>query len=256
MQKEACNGYSALVRDDNVGSWKMFTNRGLQRATLVDLISKFGVLDMFKLTFKTPMNIATGMDLYLKLEQKVFSVERKDSSLQIFKYLIFSALLLLPTLIYDFGRGFQVIGAILSILGIRMIFGYMGTKLSNENWYFRVCEGGYIIPFVVSLLGGIFLISGNWYPKVYRKAPDFKRSLGLTALAQWISLLFISLLAVTQLGQIEFIKTMAKLAGIFMLISIVPFYPLASFGGVRIFNWNKGLYVVTVLFSLGTVFLY
>ncbi|MFN2341003.1 MAG: GNAT family N-acetyltransferase [Halanaerobium sp.] len=256
MKKEACAGYSALVRDDNVGSWKMFTNRGLERVGLVELIRKFGVQGMFMLTFKTPMNIATGMDLYLKLEQRSLSVEREDSSLQIFKYLIFTALLLLPILIYNFGHGFHLIGAILSVLVIRIIFGYLGTKFSNENWYFRVCEGGYIIPFIASLLEGLFLISGNWYPRVYRKDIDFKRSLGLTALAQWISLLLISLLSMTQLGEMEFIKTMANMAGIFMLISIVPFYPLASFGGQRIFNWNKWLYGLTVILSLGTVFLY
>lgn len=256
MQKEGCDGYSAIVRDDNVGSWKMFVNRGLQRVGLDDLIRQFGVLGMFSLTFKTPMNIATGMEFYLKLEHDALSVRKEDSTSQTLNYFIFSVLLLLPTIIYGFEHAFHVIGAIVSVLGIRMVFGYIGTMFSNEKWYFRVCNGGYIIPFIASLFGGIYLISGNWYPRVYRKEADFKRSLGLTALAQWISLLCIVLMTRTQLGELEFVRTMASMSGIFMLISIVPFYPLASFGGKRIFDWSKWLYVIVVLFSLCAVFLY
>jgi len=65
MEKEDCDGYSALVRDDNVGSWKMFVNNGLKRVGLDDLVRKFGVPGMLNLTFKIPFNFATGMDFYL-----------------------------------------------------------------------------------------------------------------------------------------------------------------------------------------------
>ncbi|MCF7946645.1 MAG: GNAT family N-acetyltransferase [Spirochaetia bacterium] len=256
MQKEGCDGYSAIVRDDNVGSWKMFVNRGFQRAGLDDLIRQFGVMGVLTLTFKTPMNIATGMEFYLKLEHDVLSVRKEHPTSQTLKYVIISVLLLLPTLIYGFEYAFHVIGAIVSVLGIRMGFGYIGTLFSNEKWHFRVCDGGYIISLTASLFGGIYLISGNWYPRVYRKDADFKRSLGLTASAQWISLLCIVLITRTQLGDLAFVRTMAGISGIFMLISIVPFYPLASFGGKRIFDWSKRLYVTVVLFSLCTVFLY
>ncbi len=254
MAKEGCDGYSAIVRDDNVGSWKMFVNRGLKRVGLDDLIRQFGIPGMLNLTFKTPFNFATGMNYYLKLENDDLSIRKGNSFLQAFKYLIFTALLLLPSLIYGLEYTFHIIGAVVSILGIRIGFGYLGTLFSNEKWFFRVCDGGYIIPFIASFFNGIFLISGNWYPEVYRKNKDFKRSLGLTALTQWISLLCIVLITRTQLGNLEFVRTMASISGIFMLISIVPFYPLASFGGKRIFDWNRWLYIIVVFFSF-TVFL-
>lgn len=256
MKKADCDGYSALVRDDNVGSWKIFVNKGLYRVNLDNLIKQFGVLGMFRLTFKTPMNIATGMDLYLKLENDYLSVEKEKSTLQILKYFIFTVLLLMPSLIYGFEHAFYLIGATVSVLGIRIVFGYLGTIFSNEKWYFRVCNGGYIIPFIASLFGGLFLISGNWYPRFYRKDSAFKRSLGLTALAQWISLLLIVLITEAKLGELGYAKTMANIAGIFMLISIVPFYPFASFGGKRIFNWNRWLYLIIFLISLFTVYMY
>lgn len=256
MAKEDCGGYSAIVRDDNVGSWKMFINQGLKRVGLDDLIRQFGILGMFSLTFKTPFSFATGMDYYLKLEDNEITGSKEDSIFQVLKYLIFTVLLLLPAFIHSFEYAFHIIGAVISILFIRIIFGYLGTLFSSEKWYFRVCDGGYLIPFIATLFNGIFLISGNWYPGVYRKNEDFKRSLGLTALAQWISLLFIVFITRTQLGALDFFETMASISGAFMLISIVPFYPLASFGGKRIYSWSKVLYIIVVVLSLYVVFIY
>ncbi|SDL02548.1 MULTISPECIES: GNAT family N-acetyltransferase [Halanaerobium] len=256
MKKEECDGYSAVVRDDNVGSWKMFINKNLKRVGLNDLIRQFGVLGMLNLTFKTPFNFATGMDYYLKLEDNAISQSGEKSIFQIFKYLIFTALLLLPLFIYGFKNAFYIIGAVVSILAIRLVFGYLGTLFSNENWYFRVCDGGYLIPFIAALLGGIFFISGNWYPKVYRQQKDFKRSLGLTALTQLISLFLIVFLTRTLLSEFSFFKTMSSISATFMIINVVPFYPLASFGGKRLFEWNKWLYAIVLLISIYIIFLY
>ncbi|MGM0603921.1 MAG: N-acetyltransferase family protein [Bacillota bacterium] len=256
MKKEGFDGYSAIVRDDNVGSWKMFINQGLKRVGLIDLIRQFGILGMFSLTFKTPFNFATGMDYYLKLEDDDLSIRKGNSFFQAFKYLIFTALLLLPAFIHGLEYAFHVIGAVVSILTVRIIFGYIGTLFSKEKWHFRVCDGGYIIPFIVSFFNGIFLISGNWYPEVYRKDDDFKRSLGLTALAQWISVSTIVIILGTKLGELEFFKSIAGISEFFIMISIIPVYPLASFGGKRIFDWNKWLYIIIVFLSLYIVFYY
>jgi len=256
MKNEDCDAYSAIVRDDNVGSWKMFINKNLKRVGLDDLIREFGLLGMFSLTFKTPFNFATGMDYYLKFEDNETSQNKGDSIFQIFKYLIFTALLLLPLFIYGFKYAFNIIGAVILILAIRLFFGYLGTIFSNEKWHFRVCDGGYLIPFIASLLGGIFFISGNWYPEVFRKKKDFKRSLGLTAFTQWTSLLLIVILTRTQLGEIEFFRTMSSISGSFMLISVVPLYPLASFGGKRLFSWSRLFYIILLVLSLYIVFIY
>lgn len=256
MEKEDCDGYSALVRDDNVGSWKMFINRGLQRVGLDDLVRVFGVLGMLNLTFKIPFNFATGMDFYLKMEADELSKSKEISFFQAVKYLILTALLLSPRFIHGIENALHIIAPITAIILIRIAFGYLGTLFSNENWHFRVCDGGYIIPLIASFFNGIFLISGNWYPEIYRKEPDFKRSLGFTALAQWISLLSIILISRTQLGQIQFLRTMAEMSVFIMMISIVPFYPLASFGGKRIFEWNKWIYIIVVLISFYLLLFY
>ncbi len=106
---------------------------------------------------------------------------------------------------------------------------------------------------IASFLGGIYLISGNWYPRVYRNETDFNRSTGLTALSQWIALLCIVMLNRILLGDVEIIDSMAMMAEILMIISVIPLYPVATFGGKRIYDWNKWIFGIVILFTIATV---
>ena len=58
----------------------------------------------------------------------------------------------------------------------------------------------------------------------------------------------------TPLAKIEFIDVLASISAMLMVVSAVPFYPLASFGGKRIFDWNKGLYAVVLALTIYLVF--
>lgn len=255
MRQEGCDGISAIVRDDNVGSWKMFVNEGMKRVGLYDLIKYFGIGGMLSLTFKTPLNFATGMEFYLNLDGDSHVSKKENTWAQIITYIVLTMILLLPSFDRGIEYGVYILLGVSSVLGIRMAAGYLGTLFSKEDWHFRTTEGGYLIPLVTSFIGGIYLISGNWYPKTYRRGPEFKRALGLTALFQWLSLLLIILLMRTPLADIEFIDVMASVAAMLMVVSVVPFYPLASFGGKRIFDWNKGLYMVVLAVSIYLVLL-
>lgn len=255
MTEEGCDGYSAIVRDDNVGSWKMFVNRGFQRMGLVDMIREFGFIHALNQIFKTPLCVATGMEYYLKLENGPIRVKKEETRSQIINYILFIIVMLLPTLITGIDYSIHVIGALLTILVIRLVAGYIGTLFSKEQWYFRVTDGGILIPFIAAFFRGIYLISGNWYPRVYRKDSGFKQSLGLTALTQWMSLFVIVLLNNTLLGDNKFYESMASMSLLLMIISVIPLYPLASFGGKRLFDWNKWLYILVALITVGTMFL-
>lgn len=250
MEKEGCHSYSALIRDDNVGSWKMFINRGMQRVGLDTLIKEFGFLGMLKLTFSIPMNVATGMELYLKKEMGTLSNKKEKSSKEILNYLIITLLILLPNFIHGIHYGLYVISTMIIVLSIRMLAGYIGTRLSNEKWSFRVCDGGYFIPMIASIFGGIYLIAGNWYPKTYMREKDFKGALAKSSLFQWGSLVLMILLLKTPLADIEIIRSITQLSKMVLILSIVPFYPLSSFGGKRLLEWNRVLYIIIALISI------
>ncbi|MCF8020306.1 MAG: hypothetical protein K9L62_13025 [Vallitaleaceae bacterium] len=157
---------------------------------------------------------------------------------------------LLPILIRGLEYAFYVIGAILVTLSIRVVFGYIGTRLSNEKWSYRVNDGGFFIPTMASIFGGAYYISGNWYPSEYRRDQEFRSALGKTALLQWISVFLLVLIGRTSLANIEFVDAVVTLGRILLAISVIPFYPMASFGGERIFNWNKWVYGIVVLITV------
>jgi len=255
MHEEGCDGLSAIVRDDNVASWKMFMNSGMKRVGLDDLIKYFGFGGMLSLTFKTPLNFATGMEFYLDLDGDPPISRKENTWAQIILYLVLTMILLIPSFNRSTKYGIYILLGVATVLSIRMAAGYLGTLFSKEDWHFRVTEGGYLIPVVTSFIGGIYLISGNWYPKTYRRGPEFKRSLGLTSFFQWLSLLLMVMLMQTPLGKIEFIDVLASISAMLMVVSALPFYPLASFGGKRLFDWNKGLYALVLALTIYLVFL-
>jgi len=58
----------------------------------------------------------------------------------------------------------------------------------------------------------------------------------------------------TLLGDIKIIDSMAMMSEILMIISIIPLYPVATFGGKRIYDWNKWIFGIVVLLTIVTVF--
>jgi len=250
MDQDGCDGYSAIVRDDNVGSWKMFINKGLSRYGIDDLFRRFGLKDTVRLSFQSPLFVATGMEFYLAMKSEKPEVNKDSTRRQLINLFLYTIIFLLPILIRGLEYAFYVIGAILVILSIRVVFGYIGTRLSNEKWSFRVNDGGFFIPTMASIFGGAYYISGNWYPSEYRRDQEFRSALGKTALLQWISVFLLVLIGRTSLANIEFVDAVVTLGRILLAISVIPFYPMASFGGERIFNWNKWVYGIVVLITI------
>lgn len=250
MDQDGCDGYSAIVRDDNVGSWKMFINKGLSRYGIDDLFRRFGLKDTVRLSFQSPLFVATGMEFYLAMKSEKPEVNKDSTRRQLINLFLYTIIFLLPILMRGLEYAFYVIGAILVILSIRVVFGYIGTRLSNEKWSFRVNDGGFFIPTMASIFGGAYYISGNWYPSEYRRDQEFRSALGKTALLQWISVFLLVLMGRTSLANIEFVDAMVTLGRILLAISVIPFYPMASFGGERIINWNKWVYGIVVLITI------
>ena len=250
MDQDGCDGYSAIVRDDNVGSWKMFINKGLSRYGIDDLFRRFGLKDTVRLSFQSPLFVATGMEFYLAMKSEKSEVTKDSTRRQLINLFLYTIIFLLPILISGLEYALYVIGAILMILSIRVVFGYIGTRLSNEKWSFRVNDGGFFIPTMASIFGGAYYISGNWYPSEYRRDQAFRSALGKTALLQWISVFLLVLIGRTSLANIEFVDAVVTLGCILLAISVIPFYPMASFGGERIFNWNKWIYGIVVLITI------
>lgn len=255
MWADGCDGLSAIVQSDNVGSWSMFLKQGFSRVGASELYRYFGFSGMVNHFIKTPMYTATGMEYYLILKNQSIESRKNDSIDQLRMYLIYTCLFLLPSFIRGTDYASYLIGSIVTILVVRAIGGYIGTLLTKESWHFRVTDGGFLPPLIAVLLGGLYVMAGNWYPNAYRKEPDFKRSLGLSAFTQWLSLLGLRMLVYTSFGNLGFVSMLAELAGIMMIIQVIPVYPISPFGGKRMMDWNKGVFVTSVLISVALLFI-
>ncbi|OPL07774.1 MAG: hypothetical protein AVO33_03850 [delta proteobacterium ML8_F1] len=252
---ENCNGFSAIIRDDNVASWKLFLDRGFERVQFKPLISLFGIKETMKQLFETHFGFATGMDYYVKIDKPFVKDSITPTSFQLGHYFLVSSLVIIPLLVKDISYGFQMILALITTLLIRMLGGYLLTRFTKEEWSFRVSEGGYLIPLIASLFGGVYFLCGNWYPKVYSKSETFKQTLGLASLGQWLSLYMVILLNAFVFQQSDFLNLVTFLASFLMVLSLIPFNPVASFGGKRLYDWNKVTYGFVVVLSIVTLFI-
>lgn len=145
--KDGCHGFSGIIRDDNVGSWKMFLDKGYQKFQPMDLFKNFGIKGMLGHLFKTPLPFATGMAYYLKMNQGPIAVNEERTFKQIFKYLFISLMTFLPLLLWGFRSGLYLISALVVMLLFRGLGGYLFTLLTKEKWTFKCIEGGFLIPF-------------------------------------------------------------------------------------------------------------
>lgn len=247
--KEGCHGFSGIIRDDNVSSWKMFIDKGYQKVQALDLLKNFGIKGMVSHLMKTPLPFATGMAYYLKMNQGPMDLNGERTFNQIFKYLFMSLLTLVPLLLWGLKSGLYIISALIVMLSCRGIGGYLFTILTKEKWTFKCIEGGFMIPFLASFVSGIFFICGNWYPKIYRKGRGFKRSLGLSSLGQWFALFMILITHHFILKDHKFMEVLSSLAALMMILSVIPLYPLASFGGKRLYDWDKIIYGLILVAS-------
>jgi len=252
MWQEGCDGQSAVIRSDNAGSWRMFLKEGFSRVSAFDLLKIYGWSGMLKQFAKTPLFFATGMEYYLTLKDEEVVSNKDNSPAQMLSYFLLSILSLLPLLLYGLDDAVVLIGFTLLILAVRVVFGWIGTLLTKEKWQFRLADGGIFPPLIASATGGLFIMAANWYPLTYRKGRAFKRSLGLTAWFQWLSLIVLCVVLMP-LPDDSIFKIISELAKVIMLFHLVPFYPISPIGGKRIWEWNKAVFFITLVISILTI---
>jgi L-amino acid N-acyltransferase YncA len=243
-----CDAISALVKDDNVGSWKLFLDNDFSRVSLGDITRYLGFGGMLKQYFGTPFCIATGMEYYLALKDTTIKSKIGYTSRQIVWFFLVNVLLFSSASIFN-GTAFPyMLAGMFVLLGIRVLAGYIGTFFSKESWRFRMTNGGGLISLLVNIVG-VFPMVGNWYPEIYSKAQPFRKAMGTVALAQWKVMFLISLISYTSIASHTFFKLFSQLAMALAIYSVIPFYPFDSFGGKRLYKWNKGIYFVCLILT-------
>ena len=252
LLQQGCQVLSGIVKDDNVGSWQSFLDSGYKRVSLKEAAHHLGMDGMLKQYFVTPLFACNGMELYLNVKTAPLDAKKVHSLPQIITYLGLNAVLMLAA--YFNHQPFNLFLCIyLFLLAGGVLFGWLGSCLTKREWYFRLNSGGAVLVAFINFVGGLYPMIGSWYPKQYENTPAFRKAIGITALCEWRFYLAITLLAFLMANQASIFKLTASLGSVFLLYRIIAVYPFESYGGKRVYQWHKAVFLLMAGLSLGLI---
>ena len=95
LWEEGCTAQTALVKDDNVGSWKLFLNNGFCETSFLEGVRLLGLRTMMRHYLTTPFFVSNGMEFYLSVAKGQVKPKEIGSLKQIFMFVIANILLIL-----------------------------------------------------------------------------------------------------------------------------------------------------------------
>lgn len=245
---QGCDALSAIIKDDNVGSWGLLLKNGFSRVSLPVLVRQFGIDGTLRHYFGTPLFISIGMEYYVALKSQECPSGKKGSIKQICSFMLMN-LLLFGVMIAQGNQNIMAfLAAYVLYLAGGILFGYIGTLFSRRKWHFRFANGGFIVCLLVNLWA-VYPMVGNWYPDQYENTPSFKRDMGMNALLGWIFVLIFTVISVAGSTDFLLLKYTGQIGWMFLFYRMAPIYPFESFGGRRVYTWNKVIYGVLFIMS-------
>jgi len=237
MRKD-CDMLITFVRDDNAASWKNFEKRGFQRVPFMQMAHFFGVFGAIRLYFSTMFSMTVGYDFYVSSEEKL--VVKENSEAQILVFLALN-ILLISLVSLDWLAAWALI-----LVGWVAV-GYVATLFTKRKWRFRTTNGGLLISgLIATFVNGIYPISGNWYPETYEKSWSFKRDLGVNSLAVWVFLLAVNLIS-------QDWHAVQTLTSALLVFKCLPLDVFKTYGSERVYSWNRGIYILMVVLTIGAI---
>ena len=250
LWNEGCTAITAMVKDDNVASWKSLLNNGFSQTSLLEATKELGVDLMLKQYFTTPAFISNGMEFYLKVKGKEVKPKKVETTTQIGFYLLANFLLLiLGFLLNNRSNWGMYILSYIGLLASGVAVSYLGILFSKRKWKFRINSCGAVVVAFINI-GAAYPLIGNWYPEKYENTKEFKRDMGIPALFEWIFLLVILVGSKIMMPQHIFFKYLIQIVMTFIFYRILAVYPFESFGGGRVYRWNKFLYLMMSIISI------
>lgn len=247
---EGCTAISAMVKDDNVASWKSFLNNGFSQTSMLEATKELGVDLMLEQYFITPAFLANGMEFYLKVKEKEIKPKKVETKAQIGFYLLANFLLMiLGFLLNDRSNWGMYIVSYIGLLASGVAVSYLGLLFSKRKWKFRVNSCGAVVVAFINI-GAAYPLIGNWYPESYENTEEFKRDMGIPALFEWIFLLVVTLVSIIMMPQHILFKYLSQIGSTLVIYRILAVYPFESYGGARVYRWNKVLYLIMSIISL------
>ena len=253
LWEQGCDVMTALVKDDNVGSWKLLMNNNFKRVSCYEIIKQLGFAGFIKQYFKTPFPFTIGMDFYMTNKENNVK-EKTNTAIEIISFFLTNIILLLPLWIGFFNKNYNmfiwVLLAYVTVLSIFIGSRCIGNIISKTKGKFRINNGGSFLTLLVSFWGNAFLMNANWYPEKYEKTKIFKKKLAIPELIKWAIFIILPFISLNWISS-SYWNAIGQLSTSYLFFMVIPIYPFESLGGGRIYNYNKWLwlliFIVTIL---------
>jgi GNAT superfamily N-acetyltransferase len=266
-----CDQIFAIVEGFNTNSSNLFARRGLSILTFKEQFQRFGFPGILKVWLKTFHFFDLGHFLWGKPPQATDDSPSVQLASALLLNLIIAFLAVFRTSIADPDWGTLTILPlwVLILLGLRNSLMLLVAKIQTLPLRYRLWETGFVISFILMLIGGVFVpIPGSYYSK--EKVWNYNRikpQLGKIALAGSLPALLISL-SLFFLGRFLPLSTILenvlatgfRAAFVIAVVdTLIPFFPFVSFNGRRLWDWNRWIWglmagvimALWILMSLG-----
>ncbi|MBP3888389.1 MAG: GNAT family N-acetyltransferase [Cellulosilyticum sp.] len=255
LQKEGYEAITALVKNDNVGSWKLFLDNGFKRASFKEIINQLGLMGTIKQYVQTPYCIGLGMDFYLwgKAEK---SQEKAKSMSPVLAFFLCNLLFAFPMWINLWAETPKQLGlflpAYIMMLMLYILPRYIGALCYKKPWHFQFNNAGSLLPIILGIWNSVFPMNMNWNPDTYENTDQFRKYLAMPELAKWG---IFSLLALLSLLEQPFCKILGAMSYAHLIYASIPLYPFECYGAGRIYRYSKKLWLTTCIITVIEVFL-
>lgn len=251
LRDQGCGDITATIRDDNRPSWKIMERNGAAPLPFYRMIGPYGLIGAVKLALVGHLPYALGHEMW------VTGYEAKNRVWGMLPgFLVINALLMMLSF---GGSALTALGG-LAVLTADMAAGFLGTLGTRGRWYLQRPHGGLALSVFVSAIQGILPSHGSW--QLREDSYDMKDRAGLlgrSTLCSWIATLIITavsygiLKAGPQGPAALLLSGAVNLGFMYLIYRILAFFPFESFGGKRVWDWNRWGYGVMAAASAAVV---
>lgn len=263
FEAQGCTEFSACVEGYNTSSSKVFSTRGFTILSAGEQLRRygFGILPYWWHSFHF---IDVGHFLWVKPGE-----EQPDSPLlQWLGTWLINALLLLVAVwrvgTLSVNDLWTIPTAILALFGLRSLAMWGAAKAQGFAVRFRAWESSTTLVAIIALLfGGFFPFPGSFYPVGNEwRYRDVLPKIGPMALAGTLATLVVAWGSWAALrwnlapGLGPVLLPLQQLSRMLAILeSIVAFFPLISYNGRRLWDWNRVIWALVSLAAVALVFL-
>ena len=268
LRDEGCEVITAAIRDDNRASWKIMERNGCTIHPFYRLIGKFGLAGALRIGSTAHFPYALGHELWAtenaprRPEQGPEQAPDPSRQSPLSALPGFAGINFLLLLLASRGNIYFTLGA-MALLAAEILGGRIGTLGQPARWHLQRPHAGLALSVFVSITGGLLPSNAAWQltEGSYGTAGR-TRLLGRTSLFAWIAAWLVTAASFIALARgylsglpAEAASGSLNLGLMYLIYRSLAVFPFESFGGLRVYEWNRRIFWPAAAVSILTVIL-